>query len=312
MTLKAFRASIKQIVESIGRPTEAQSTTSQHRGAVTDYWTRHNVTVHHKFKSSEESFDYFHWRNAQYFNYINLMPVSGFDNKDVLDYGCGPGHDLVGFAEFANCNRLAGADVSPTSLAEAETRLQLHRKCVEICLLDEGDGFLPYPDESFDHIHCSGVLHHTPNPAAILAELRRVLRPRGTMNIMVYNYDSLWLHLYVAYQRSIVQGLYPELTIREQFARSTDGEECPIANCYRPSEWLKFCRDAGLEGEFSGAAISMHEASLCPKRFDAIRDQRLRKESRDFLLQLQMDRHGLPLYQGHYAGVDACFRLVKR
>ena len=132
------------------------------------------------------------------------------------------------------------------------------------------------------------------------------------MNIMVYNYESLWLHLYVAYQRSIVEGLFPELTIGEQFAKSTDGEDCPIANCYRPQEWLQICRGAGLEGEFSGAAISMHEASLCPKRFDAIRDQRLRKESRDFLLQLEMDRHGLPLYQGHYAGVDACFRLTKR
>jgi hypothetical protein len=132
------------------------------------------------------------------------------------------------------------------------------------------------------------------------------------MNIMVYNYDSLWLHLYVAYQRSIVEGLFPELTLREQFAKSTDGEDCPIANCYRPQEWLEICREVGLEAEFSGAAISMYEASLCPKRFDAIRDQRLSKESREFLLQLEMDRHGLPLYQGHYAGVDACFHIVKR
>lgn len=279
---------------------------------VADYWTRHNVTLHHRFRSATESVEYFHWRNDQYFNYITLMPVAGFDGQAVLDYGCGPGHDLVGFVECSNVESLVGVDVSPSSLAEAKARLQLHRGDVELLLLEQADGALPYPDETFNHIHSSGVLHHTPNPAVILAELRRVLRPGGTMNVMVYNYDSLWLHLYVAYQRSIVEGLFPGLTIREQFAKSTDGEDCPIANCYRPQEWLGICRDAGLEGEFSGAAISMHEASLCPKRFDAIRDQRLRKESRDFLLQLEMDRHGLPLYQGHYAGVDACFRLTKR
>ena len=280
--------------------------------SIAAYWTDHNVTLHKHFESPEESLEYFHWRNDQYFPYIDLMPVTGFDGQAVLDYGCGPGHDLVGFSEYSSCKYLAGVEVSPSSLSEAKKRLQLHRADVELFLLEDKSEVLPFGDASFDHIHSSGVLHHTPDPSKVLAELTRVLKPGGTMNIMVYNYESLWLHLYVAYQRSIVEGLFPELTIGEQFAKSTDGEDCPIANCYRPQEWLQICRGAGLEGEFSGAAISMHEASLCPKRFDAIRDQRLRKESRDFLLQLEMDRHGLPLYQGHYAGVDACFRLTKR
>jgi ubiquinone/menaquinone biosynthesis C-methylase UbiE len=145
----------------------------------------------------------------------------------------------------------------------------------------------------------------------ILSELNRVLKPGGTMNIMVYNYDSIWLHFYVAYQRLIVEGLFSELSIKEQFAKSTDGPECPIANCYKPQEWIDICRTVGLRCEFSGAAISMHEAALFPNRFKAIQDQRLRRESREFLRDLKTDERGLPMYQNTYAGVDACFRLWK-
>lgn len=278
--------------------------------ATQSYWTRHNVTLHERFPSPEASLEYFHWRNDQYFNYIQLMPVSGQDGKVVLDYGCGPGHDLVGFGVYSKPKRLIGVDISSSSLEEAKARLALHGIQSETIQLDPSQPVLPFEDASIDHIHSSGVLHHTPDPGLILRELRRVLKPGGTMNVMVYNYESLWLHLYVAYQRSIVEGLYPELSIREQFARSTDGEDCPIANCYRPQEWISICGEAGFTAEFAGAAVSMYEASLFVKRYDAIRDRRLRAESRRFLLELEVDRHGLPIYRGHYAGVDACFSLV--
>ena len=62
-----------------------------------EYWTRHNVTVHHPFTSVEDSLNQLEFRNQQYPGYIDLLPVSGKDGMAVLDYGCGPGHDLVGF-----------------------------------------------------------------------------------------------------------------------------------------------------------------------------------------------------------------------
>jgi hypothetical protein len=115
----------------------------------------------------------------------------------------------------------------------------------------------------------------------------------------------------VAYQRTIVQGLYPELDIRERFKHSTDGEGCPISNCYRPEEWVSICKEAGLKAEFVGAAISMHEASLLALRFPAIQNRLLPSESRKFLLKLNFDDFGYPKYNGHYAGVDACYQLTK-
>ena len=126
---------------------------------------------------------------------------------------------------------------------------------------------------------------------------------------MVYNRDSLWFHLYVAYQRTIIQGLFSSENIEEQFKRSTDGESCPISNCYRPNEWIELCETAGFNATFTGAAISMHEMTLLNLRFPAIQDRRLNSEHRKFLLGLSFDSLGYPVTNGNYAGIDACYLL---
>jgi SAM-dependent methyltransferase len=50
------------------------------------------------------------------------------------------------------------------------------------------------PDGAFDRVICTEVLEHTEDPAAILAEIRRVLRPGGIAVITVPN-DPLILRL---------------------------------------------------------------------------------------------------------------------
>lgn len=302
---------MRQFINIIRKHKESNANQTQSAAAVVvqDYWTGHNVTGHKRFLSKDESLAYLSWRNDQYFKYIDYMPVTGFNEKVVLDFGCGPGHDLVGFGVNSNPKKLIGMDVSTSSLSEAAERLKTHGITAELMQLDSCVETIPLDDVSVDHIHSSGVLHHTPDPLVWLKEMYRVLKPSGSVNIMIYNYDSIWMHLYVAYQRSIVQGLYSDLSLREQFAKSTDGEDCPISNCYRPDEWIKICNNAGFEAEFIGAAISMHEASLANLRFSAIQDQRTPQESRKFLLDLEFDIHGFPLYNGSYAGVDGCYRL---
>jgi ubiquinone/menaquinone biosynthesis C-methylase UbiE len=279
---------------------------------VADYWTRYNVTLHQDFKSDEASFAYLRWRNDQYFGYIELMPVDRQDGQVVVDFGCGPGHDLVGFATASRPARLIAVDVSPSSLAEARARLALHRAPCEFIQLDPGAVALPFASGSVDYVHSSGVLHHVPDPQGWLREFRRVLSPDGWARVMVYNHDSVWMHLFVAYMKRLVENAYLDLTLEQAFARTTDGEDCPIATVYRPAEFIALAAEAGFDAEFTGAAISMHEAKILPYRFDAVQDRRTPEPSRRFLLDLSIDNRGFPRYRGHGAGIDGCFLLKPR
>jgi ubiquinone/menaquinone biosynthesis C-methylase UbiE len=277
--------------------------------SVTEYWTRHNVTVHHQFTSVADSLNQLQYRNKQYPGYIDLMPVSGKDGMAVLDYGCGPGHDLVGFAHYSRPKRLVGVDISPSSLAEANTRLQLHRTQVDLVRVDYGTYDLPFEAGSFDYIHCSGVLMHIEDPARLLREFHRLLRRGGELRLMVYNYDSIWLHLYVAYVVQIENGLYSDLSPRIAFTRTTDGEDCPVNAIWRPEEMLALGREAEFEPEFLGAAISLWELHTMPKRYIACLHPALPAESRVFLMDLRLDSQGLPFRGDHRAGIDGCFRF---
>jgi len=278
------------------------------RTSPRSYWTRHNVTLHERFQTAKASLDYFHWRNAQYHGYLELMPVAGQDGKAVLDYGCGPGHDLVGFGVYSRPRRLIGVDISPISLMEAEHRIGLHGVSAELVRVDEGS-VIPLDTGSIDYVHCSGVLHHARDPGSILREFRRLLSQNGTARVMVYNYDSVWLHLYVAFTKQIQEGQYRGLDVSAAFAKTTDGPDCPIAEVYKPEEFVNLATDAGFSVEFTGAAVAMWEMNLLPRRFEAVMSRELPDEHRQFLLSLTFDEKGYPKYRGYHAGVDACYLL---
>lgn len=273
------------------------------------YWSRHNVTNHKSFETREESLEYFGWRNDQYPGYIELMPVSGLDDKVVLDYGCGPGNDLVGFSEFSRTRALFAADVSQPSLDEAMRRVSLHGGKVTPLKLSEVACTIPLDDASVDYVHCSGVLMLVTDPVAVLREFRRVLRPDGRARLMVYNYDSVWLHLYVAYLLMEEDASYRGMTLKEAFDRSTDGVDCPINRCWTAGEICEISRKAGLEAKHLGNAISVWEMGLLGRRFSAIMSPTLAAEHRRFLCDLTFDHRGWPYSAGQVAGIDACFEL---
>lgn len=278
-----------------------------------EYWTAYNVTAHHKFTSREESLAFMRWRFDQYPNYEQLMPCSGFDGKVILDYGCGPGHDVVGFIEHSKPAKVIAMDVSSSSLEQTRKRVELHgtKVHVEVKLIRERET-LPLEDNSVDYIHSSGVLHHTPNMEEILREFHRVLKPNGVVRIMVYNQESIWYHLYVPYILQIKQMKFSEMSIEEAFKRSTDEEYCPISNCYTPSEYLAICSNSGFKSRFIGSAVSLDEIDWAlNERNNAMRNKSLHEKHRVFLKSLTFNDRLIPYYMGNMAGIDAVYELVK-
>ena len=280
---------------------------------VERYWGHHTVRAI-KFKSPAESKQYLEWRFDQYPLFRELMDLWGcHDDETVLDYGCGPGNDVAGFLLETRARYVYGADISNKALSRAEARLAVHRidpKRYGLFQVSDAEPGVPLADGSVDYVHCGGVLQHVTAPERVLHELARTLRPGGSGRIMVYNRDSLYFHLYTAYERRILKGLFAGLTAEQAFARNTDGPKCPIARAFRPSDFGRLARSAGLEIEFLGGYFSRVELDLWRRlRADALSDPRLGGEHREFLLQISDAGDGYPRFNGHYAGVGGVYAI---
>ena len=95
----------------------------------------------------------------------------------AIDLGCGPGTDLAALAAAVTpAGSVLGVDSDPTMVERAHAR-SADLASVEVRQADVHD--LPVADASLDRAWTDRVLQHVQNPERVLAEARRVLRPRG-------------------------------------------------------------------------------------------------------------------------------------
>ena len=286
------------------------------RTEVDEYWTRHTVNST-PFTSRADSEKYLEWRFDEYPLFRELSGLWGdHAGETVLDYGCGPGDDVTGLALYSGAARVIGLDISETALTLASQRLALHgldEERVQLGQVSDQVAEIPLESASVDHVHCGGVLHHTSSPEALLAELRRVLRPGGTGFVMVYNSDSIWLHLYVAYEKMLHDPAFAGMELDEAFKRLTDGPECPISRHYWHTEMTALCASAGFDARYVGGYLSRHELRQLDAHWAAaIADERLAEPHYDFLRSLHFDRSGYPMLGQYHAGIGGVYRLRAR
>ena len=299
------RSPTRRLLERLGR--------QRTRTAVEEYWNRHTVNSK-PFRSAEASAAYLEWRFAEYPLFQELTGLWGdHSGERVLDYGCGPGNDVVGFLLYSGAAEVVGVDVSAKALALARRRVRLHdipEGRFQLMHVREGDERVPLADASIDHVNSGGVIHHVSEPERVLRELRRLLRPRGTCTIMVYNRDSIYFHLYTAYMRAIVERAFGDVDVEEAFRRNTDGPACPISRAFRGSEFLDMCAASGLTGKFAGGYFLKDELEwLRDHEEAALRSEELAEEHKEFLRELETDERGYPSYRGKAAGIGGVYRL---
>ncbi|MBW6440061.1 methyltransferase domain-containing protein [Actinoplanes hulinensis] len=104
----------------------------------------------------------------------------------VLDVGVGTGGNL---AHYPDDVTVTGLDLSPAMLALVRRRAVDLGRTVD---LHEGDAErLPFADGSFDTVVCALALCTVPDPAAAIAEARRVLVPGGRL-LLLDHVVSTW------------------------------------------------------------------------------------------------------------------------
>jgi SAM-dependent methyltransferase len=104
---------------------------------------------------------------------FGLIDIAG--DERVIDVGCGNGMYLAELALRNHGGGAVGLDLSPG----------MHPHVV-------GDAqHLPFADAEFDLAFAMHMLYHVPDRAAAIAELRRVVRPGGTVLVVTNARDHL-------------------------------------------------------------------------------------------------------------------------
>ena len=109
--------------------------------------------------------------------------------QSFLDAGCGTGVNLLGGATLYPHFDVFGCDINRVALNDIQKdieRYQLTNATVKEVDLTELPTDLG-PEQGFDVIFCTGVLHHMAHPAVALQRLAERLAPQGVLRLMVYS-----------------------------------------------------------------------------------------------------------------------------
>ena len=175
--------------------------------------------------------------------------IQGLDSSPavIVDAGCGDGVNLRWLAPFAAHSY--GTDYNIERLVRAS------RAAADgVALADLSDW--PIADQSVDLIFCNHVLEHIPDDVTTLRELRRALRPGGTVILGVPNEGAaMWRFAY---------------RIEPRLRRGTDH-----VHFYTATSLADRCRDAGFtvrQVEHIGWGVPSFTVDMVVRRFGIVDD----------------------------------------
>lgn len=101
----------------------------------------------------------------------------------MLDVGCGQGHWTRILAPYLHKNsKITAVDSDPRWYSEnPELEKYFSNLGMPFSLKKADAQNLPFEDNSFDFVTCQTVLIHVPDPQKALEEMKRVLKPGGTL-----------------------------------------------------------------------------------------------------------------------------------
>lgn len=145
-----------------------------------DHWVEVSAERHAAYEAM------FSWRKE-------MEPLlAGADlqpGQSVVDYGCGPGHLTVELAgRVAPGGTVLGLDINAEFAARCEARAAESGLDAAVSTRILDGARLPVDDVAVDRVVCKSVLEYVDDPAVVLGEFYRILKPGGRAHVV----DSDW------------------------------------------------------------------------------------------------------------------------
>lgn len=150
-------------------------------------------------------------------NYLKFTtPEEMFQNKTVLDIGCGAGGKSLYYASLG-AKHVYGVDVLPSYKEESEKLANDLGFADKFSFLACDAKKMPYEDDFFDTVIMNDAMEHVACPEDVLTEIIRVLKPGGRLyvNFPPYNHpfgahlsDAIyipWVHLLFR-EKTLIKG----------------------------------------------------------------------------------------------------------
>jgi SAM-dependent methyltransferase len=183
---------------------------------------------------------------------VGDLPVQAGDC--VLDIPCGDGAYIMLLAEkVGSSGSVVGVDLSACYLKLAGTRAEQSPGAARTCFQIGDIMSLPFDDNTFDLIWCAQSMYSLPDPLGALCELRRVVRPGGTVS--VFENDTL-------HQMLLPWPANLELAVRQAQLRSLVARAPAAANVFIGRDLLKTFAAAGLKNSTVTPYTCIRQAPL--------------------------------------------------
>lgn len=200
--------------------------------------------------------------------------------KRVLEIGSGAGaHSCLFKRRGADVTAI---DLTPTRALSTARKLALARGPGPARAYQADAENMPFRDETFDIVYSNGVLHHSEDTAACVAEVRRVLKPGGRAMIMLYSRHSANYWLSIVPRGILFGGIFHRSQIEweaEWVGRVTEGTprfsatRNPITRVYSARALRDLFRNFTVE---SLRKFSFQFDNFCVPRLTQIRDWTLK------------------------------------
>lgn len=172
--------------------------------------------------------------------------------KKLLEIGPGAGAHSALFAKYGA--KVTSADISFKRAFSTQKKFSVLENIDSECQAIQANAEnLPFADNSFDIIYSNGVLHHTENTEKAVAEVYRLLKPRGRAVIMLYCKSSwhYWINMLFCVgilRGRLFQGKNWLGPATEWGGAEKQVEKNPYTKCYTKNEIKRLFRNFNLFG----------------------------------------------------------------